>query len=125
MAKKKKLKVKNLFLLFLFLFLIGVGMFCLVKFVLLGENEIIEKTSDAYISSLDNTVTLYKIEDYSEVKEIVRGTKVELYENEVTKEVEEGSNETPETYRKIKYDSNLYLVMPDDVVSKFEDSIKE
>lgn len=125
MAKKKKLKVKNLFLLFLFLILIGVGIFCLVKFVLLGEKEIIEKTSDAYISSLDNTVTLYNIEDYSEVKEIVRGTKVELYENEVTKEVEEGSNETPETYRKIKYDSNLYLVMPDDVVSKYEDSIKE
>ena len=79
MAKKKKLKVKNLFLLFLFLILIGVGIFCLVKFDLLGKNEIIEKTSDAYISSLDNTVTLYNIEDYSEVKEIVRGTKVKLY----------------------------------------------
>ena len=125
MAKKKKLKIKNLFLLLLFLILIVVGILWLVKFVLLGENEIIEKTSDAYISSLDNTVTLYNIEDYSEVKEVVRGTKVKLYENEVTKKVEEGSNETPETYRKIKYDSNLYLVMPDDVVSKYEDSIKE
>lgn len=125
MAKKKKIKVKNIFLVLLFLVLMGVGIFFLVRYLLGSKTPVIEKTSDAYISSLNETVTLYNLEDYTEAKEIVRGTKVTLYENEVKEELEEGSTEEPTIYRKIKHDGAIYLIMPEDIANKYEDSIKE
>lgn len=125
MAKKKKIKVKNIFLVLLFLVLIGVGIFFLVRYLLGNKIPVIEKTSDAYISSINEMVTLYNLEDYTEAKEIVRGTKVTLYENEVKEELEEGSTEEPTIYRKIKHDGTIYLIMPEDIANKYEDSVKE
>lgn len=102
-------------ILFLILLLCILGYFLYNKYF---QKEL-EKTSDAYISSLNQTVKLYD-EEFKETKDIVRGTKVTLYEKDIKKE-----DDDKNTYKKIEYDKKIYLINANDVALKYENSIKE
>ncbi len=121
MAKKKKLKVKSILLLLILLVLIG-GLFYGSKYLFSKTIAIIiEKTTDAYIGAISPDVQLYNM-DYTEAEKVVRGTKVTLYDKNIIKEEE---NEDTVTYKKIRYNKETYLVNPDNIVSKYEDSVME
>ena len=77
----------------------------------------VEKTFDAYISSSNNSIKIMS-EDQNEFIDIIRGTKVTLYEKEV-------KTEDNKIYRKIKYNDNYYLVLPDYITFNYQESIKE
>ena len=82
-----------------------------------------EKIFDAFISSYDYEVMLYN-EDYTEAIKVIRGSSVKLYENLVERVFEDSEKESV-IYRKIEYDGNIYLINPDDVCDKYEDSVKQ
>ncbi len=77
----------------------------------------VEKTFDAYISSSNNSIKIMS-EDQNEFIDIIRGTKVTLYEKEV-------KTEDNKIYRRIKYNDNYYLVLPDYITTNYQESIKE
>ena len=115
MAKKKKKRIKIgklitfLLIFFLFIYLL----FFLIKSLF---NMIIIKTNDGYISSNSESVILYDLE-FNEDISLARGTKVIVYEKEIENE--------EETYKKIKYKKQEYLINPDNIATDYKDSIKE
>ena len=88
--KKKRLKIGKLFLFLAVVFLSIYLIFSLIKSLI---NIIIVKTEDGYIASDSLVVRLYDLE-YKESIELVRGTKIVVYEKEVE------NNDI--TYKKIK-----------------------
>lgn len=124
MAKKKrKLKIKNLIIFIVFIFLLISGINLLLKE---GKKIIIQGKADAYISSLDYKVKLYDL-DFKEAVEVVRGTKITLFEFTIKQDIKDENDKVIEskTYRKIKYNKKEYLILPDNVVDNYEKSIKE
>lgn len=115
MAKKKKKRIKfgKLIIFLLVVFLIFYLAFSLLKSLF---NMIVIKTETGYIASTSELVELYTLEFTKDI-EIARGTKVTIYEKEIENE--------DKIYKKIKYKRQEYLVNPDNVVSKYEDSVKE
>ena len=111
--KKKRLKIGKLFLFLAVVFLSIYLIFSLIKSLI---NIIIVKTEDGYIASDSLVVRLYDLE-YKESIELVRGTKIVVYEKEVE------NNDI--TYKKIKYNKENYLINPDNIVFKYEESVKE
>lgn len=124
MAKKKKRKIVvwkviiALLVLFLVIFLaikiIG-GLFHKVK-------EIVDNGEDAYLSSLDNEVLLYDME-YNESIKLPRGTLIKLYQKDVEQKDSDGN--VINTYKKIDYDNNKYLLSSNYITTNKEDIIKE
>lgn len=108
-----------------FLIILGVLfviiLLCLLGFFLYDKyfKKTLEKTETAYLSSLEKTVKLYD-EEFNETSTLVRGTKVTLYEKDITKDENDKTN-----YKKIEYDKKTYLVCASDIALKYEDSIKE
>lgn len=112
---KKKLKLGKLIICLIVLFLIICLVFSLFKFV---GKKVIDKTEIGYISSDTEKVQLYDL-DFNKSIEIYRGTKIMVYEKEVKKE------ENSDTYKKISHEKKEYLINPDNIVLKYENSIKE
>jgi len=111
-------KIGKIFIILFVVVILCIGAFFGYKFFFDKE----EKTSEAYLGSLSKTIQLYN-EDYTEALMVPRGTKIILYEKEVEKKDE--NNNIEAVYRKIKYNNLLYLVMPDDIVLTYEESVKE
>ena len=111
--KKKRLKIGRIIIFLLVVFLMFYLVFFLGKLLV---SKIIVKSEEGYISSSSKKVKLYNLE-FEEDIEIVRGTKVIVYEKEIENE--------EETYKKIKYKKQEYLVNPDNITSEYEDSVKE
>ena len=111
--KRKRLKIGRIIVFLLVVFLAFYLIFSLFKTIF---NKIIVKTSNGFIASTSETVKLYNL-DFEDDIEIIRGTKIIIYEKEIKNE--------EQTYLKIKYDKEKYLINPDNVVYKYEDSVKE
>lgn len=109
-------KIKNLIIIGIVIILLCIGAYFGSDFIF--KNDIkIAKVKTAYLSSNEEMVEVYDLE-YNESK-LPRGSNVNLYEEEVKNE-EKGT-----TYNKIKYRGKEYLVNPENIVSKHEESIKE
>lgn len=119
MAKvsRKKLKIGKLIAFALILFLIVYLVLNIFKFF---GNKIIDKTSESYISASSEKVKLYDL-SFQESIEISRGVKVLSHDKDVKKDEEESS----EIYKKIEYEKKEYLIKPENLVSKYEESIQE
>ena len=111
--KKKRLKIGKLIVFLLVVFLSIYLLFSIFKLLI---NKIIIKTNDGYISSTSEIVKIYNLELEEDI-EIIRGTKVVVYEKEIENE--------DETYKKIKYNGELYLINPDNIVFEYKDSVME
>ena len=116
--------MKKLLKIFFILILIGclLGGFYFFIYPKLSNKLIPEKEFKKYLSSDLYTVKLYNFETFEEVKEVVRGTEVIVYENEIKQEIE---GKEPIIYNKIKIDGKTFLVKPSNIVDKYEDSVIE
>lgn len=112
-VKKRRLKVGKLIICVLILFLSLYLIISLFKFIF---SKIIVKTEEGYISSITETVKVYNL-DFKEEKDLVRGTKITIYEKEIENE--------QKTYKKIKHDKEEYLIEESNISYKYEDSVKE
>ena len=115
MSKKK---IVWIFIIIISVVILGVGAFFATNYILEEQKKKNEKTTDAYLGSLEKTIQVYD-EEFKEVDKIVRGEKVLLYEREVKPE------ESEKVYRKIKYKDKIYLVNPEDLVNNYEETVKE
>ena len=97
----------------------GIGYFIVPKLL---NKTVIEKEFKKFLSSDLYTVKLYNLETFEEAKEVVRGKEVTMYENEVKQEIE---NKEPIIFNKIKIDGETFLVKPNNLVDKFENSVAE
>lgn len=87
-------------------------------FFIKKDNIKVDEKINMYLSSSSLTVELYerKEDEYSKIKEIVRGTKVNLKEKDYKSEME---------LIPITIDKSIYYVKKEVLVPKIEDSVKE
>ena len=123
---KKRLKFKAVFLLLFVLAIIGFALY--FGFKLISKLMYVEPTYEAFLGSNDYQIQLYDLE-YNKVKEVSRGYKVTLYEKDVIQTLDKGTKDKSDdehiTYRKIKIGEDFYLVKPENMVDKYEDSVFE
>jgi len=113
--KKKRLKIGNLIIFLVVVFLIIYLIFSFIKFI--GQKFFYKKV-DGYLAATSLQVNLYDTEFNDSIK-LSRGTKIVIYDKEITKEDDEN------IYKKIKYEKKEYLVDTDNLVLDYNDSIKE
>lgn len=82
--------------------------------------EVINET-DMYVASGELTVDLYDLE-YNKVDSIIRGTKVKVFEKDLTNTLDE---EDTNIYLKILYNEKDYLLNKNDLVTNIEDTVLE
>ena len=106
--KKRKLKFKNVFItLFIFIILLSSFYF---YFKFMGKDKLNEK----YLGSNEYKVNLYD-EELKNSLELVRGTKILVYEKEIEQE----------EFYKVRYNESDFLVKKENVVDKLEDVVFE
>lgn len=113
--RKKKKRIKIFKLLTCLIVLIGILILAFSFLKFLGQ-KIFDRRGFSYIASTSEMVTLYN-EEFAEEKEIARGTKVRVYNNEITSDKIK--------YKKITYNKKDYLVKASNLEIKLEDSVKE
>lgn len=82
--------------------------------------EVINET-DMYIASSELTVDLYDL-DYNKIDTIKRGTKVKVFEKDLTNKT---NLEDTNTYLKVVYNDTEYLVNKNDLVTNIEETVLE
>lgn len=82
------------------------------------ETLIIEKEEDVYLASTLKDIVIYD-EQFLEVKNLVRGTKVQTNGKTITNEKDNLK------YQTIMYDNSIYYVLPDNLVETKEEVILE
>lgn len=119
---KKRFKVKFGKLIFALL-LLAITVYGVIYSINAVARKVIERSYDAYIASSEYKIKLYDLDFKETTIEVIRGTKISLFLNDVKKAKTETTEE--EVYRKINYNKKLYLVRPENVSDKFEDSVTE
>ena len=108
-----KMKIKHILILFVIL-LITAGILLLAKFAPI--ESVPEIPEEGYVASEELEVVLYD-EEYNESINLIRGSKVYVYSNEITNE--------EDIYKKVLYDDIEYLVKVNNIVEKESDVVKE
>ncbi|MGM9876402.1 MAG: putative glycoside hydrolase [Bacilli bacterium] len=114
--KRKKRKV-NVFRVVIAIVILLVVMVAL--FFAIGKGNKISKDV-MYLASSDNMIKLYIQDEDGKLKEdkdLVRGTKVDSYEDTI--------NDNDKEYIKIEYDKNVYYVSTDNLVKNENDVVQE
>jgi len=107
------MKIKHILILFVIL-LITAGILLLAKFAPI--ESVPEIPEEGYVASEELEVVLYD-EEYNESINLIRGSKVYVYSNEITNE--------EDIYKKVLYDDIEYLVKVNNIVEKESDVVKE
>ncbi len=107
---------------FIVTILVGVGLFFVLKKTVLKKvipEKITEK--EMYVASSELSVDLYDL-DYNKVDNIIRGTKVEAFDKDLTNEINEEDNNV---YLKVIYNDKEYLMLKESLVLELKDTVLE
>lgn len=107
---------------FIVTILVGVGLFFVLKKTVL-KKVIPEKITETemYVASSELSVDLYDL-DYNKVDNIIRGTKVEAFDKDLTNEINEEDNNV---YLKVIYNDKEYLMLKESLVLELKDTVLE
>ena len=114
--KKRKLLVGKL------LIAIGVllvGIFAIL-FLFKGVKKVVVNSKNMYLASSENNIVSYVLDEEGNLKEgdkLTRGLKVKFYDKSITKDEKK--------YNEIKYNDNVYYVLPDNLVKNTKDVVME
>lgn len=106
--------MKKIFIILLIGAIVGVGFLFLTK----KETILLDNLKDAYLGSIEVTVKAYD-ENYKEVKDFYRGSKIEIYEQKIIDEI------TNQEYRKAKINGKIFLFKSENVVDDYSKVVYE
>ena len=101
------MKKRHIFGLVTLLFLLVIVILLLIKF--LPTKEIEETPTISYIASNTYDAVLYDSE-YNEALKLIRGSKIYVYSKDIVND--------ENTYKKVKYNNNEYLISVNNIVDK-------
>ena len=96
-----------------------VGIFAIL-FLFKGVKKVVVNSKNMYLASSENNIVSYVLDEEGNLKEgdkLTRGLKVKYYDKSITKDEKK--------YNEIKYNDNVYYVLPDNLVKNTKDVVME
>ena len=119
MSKKRKKRKLLVGKLLIAIGILLVGIFAIL-FLFKGVKKVVVNSKNMYLASSENNIVSYVLDEEGNLKEgdkLTRGLKVKFYDKSITKDEKK--------YNEIKYNDNVYYVLPDNLVKNTKDVVME